>query len=206
MDMIYLEKVYNEVSALNEAHKHTRRKSKVNDLDAEVYRAFIRNNPENNIKNSIDLNSLYCIYRDYTEETNDKIKGCMSKVLATQNNIKNIKQIFGKLKTVPENVLDNILCDKMSMRKLRDFHVYAHTDSEKINPNHLKSDEKIIIDDRIILSQLQCDVEAFLENIKTTANMARSNDVHNIPDYKDICTEMLDNISETMRSFTTLIA
>ena len=206
MDKKYLEKIYNEVSDLNETHKHTRRKSKVNDLDAEVYRAFIKNNPGSNIRNSTELNNLYCIYRDYQSESNSKVKSCMDKVFETQNSIKNIKQIFGKLKLVSDNILDDVLNDRMSMRKLRDYHVYVYTDPEKINPNHLKSNERIVIDDQIILSQLQCDVESFLENIKSTASMAKSNGVNNIPEYKDICAEMLNDISETMRSFTTLIA
>lgn len=209
MDMIYLDKMYKELTELGEQYKHPRRKTKVNIVDKEVCREYIKRNNGLSINDESQLASIYSLYNSYLNEQDKKTKDCMCKVLTSQNSIKNIRQIFGKLKLVSRDVLDDILCDKMSMRKLRDLHIETintAVTNDGINPNHLKDDSRPVINDQVIIHQLQSDVNDFLENIKSTANVAKASGVHNIPAYKDICTEMLGSISETMRSFDSLIA
>lgn len=205
MDMNYLDKMYKELTALGEAYKHPRRKTKINIVDKEVCREYIKRNPQISITDESQLAGAYSLYKTYLDEKNDRVKSCMYKVLSSQNHIKDMKRIFGKLKLVSDDILGRVLNEKMSIRELRNLHIDGNNRQGKINPNHLKDDSAVTIDDRIILSQLQCDVDAFLDSVKLTASMAKSNGVHNIPDYKDVCTEMLGNISETMRSFNTLI-
>lgn len=206
MDMNYLDKMYEELTALGEVYKHHRRKTKVNIIDKEVCHEYIKRNPDTSITDESQLARVYILYKAYLDEKDSKKQKCMHKALASQSNIKNIKMLFGKISLVSDSILDDILSDRMSMHKLKNLRIEIISPKDRINPNHLKDDSKITIDDRIILSQLQCDVESFLDSIKLTASMAKSNGVHNIPDYKDICAEMLGSISETMRSFDTLIA
>lgn len=177
------------------------------------YNKYINNHPEKNIKDISYVQNCYTIYDMYSNEHNDNVKKCMDKLLRDYKNSKDIAYMFRKLVKLSDNsiVLHEIYDGKMSINqfyhaKVNDLILYGYDNKNVVNPNHLKDDSEPVITGETLLSCLWDNVNMLVSNIEDTVSQAQMYNVNKSVAYKDVCAEMLSNISNSIKTLEATIS
>lgn len=202
MDMNFLASMWAEIVKSKSECK--RRKKNSRELCAE----YIKNHSDTPINDASVLNECFDFYVAYNSESNVKVKQCMKKILETQNNICNIRRLYKRVQELPERCLDDIIAGKMSLKTAisTSLDKLIGKQSDTINPNHLKDDSKPVVTGEMLMSCLKEMSDMFVGNVMDTISQAQVHNVNKSVVYKDICTEMLSDISKAIKSLETVIS